>query len=396
MTPYDLKFITTNESYHLELDDGRWCRKLQPNHQDLGLKSDPLESSGRTGGSLEYALDICNAASTDCWLNVPHQADDAYVTQMAQLVKTRLNSDLKVYVEYSNEVWNGVFGSCDPAVKSAPKSYIGWKAVELGYCETITNWCSTQPSSEDPYSSEQPEFNCVSVYHLKRSLEIFKLFEDVFGEGSDRVINVIAWQTGGTWHVENMLEWASDPESFTDNQGVVVNLNPHGVAVEAISLAPYIGGNIGNDIEPQLGTITPEEVLQLLENEIPVAQTKVQGYVDLAEEYGIPQVIAYEGGQHLVGVGGSYQNNQELTDLLVEVNRLPGMEQIYDAYYDMWFGTVGSEGIFATFQYITAATKYGSWGNLEFSGQNPCNSEEGDPLAPKWISSKGFTGVEVC
>jgi hypothetical protein len=59
-----------------------------------------------SGGCLEYAVDLCNQVNADMWVCVPLKADDDYVTQMATLIKGRLNSNLNVYLEYSNEVWN--------------------------------------------------------------------------------------------------------------------------------------------------------------------------------------------------------------------------------------------------------------------------------------------------
>lgn len=50
MTPYNLKFITCTESYHLELGDGRWCRKLQPGHQDRVL--DEVDFNGNDNSAV--------------------------------------------------------------------------------------------------------------------------------------------------------------------------------------------------------------------------------------------------------------------------------------------------------------------------------------------------------
>lgn len=58
------------------------------------------------GGPWEAAIDLCNAAGCDLWINIPLFASDDYVTNLATLIKTRLNSSLNVYVEYCNEVWN--------------------------------------------------------------------------------------------------------------------------------------------------------------------------------------------------------------------------------------------------------------------------------------------------
>ena len=43
------------------------------------------------------------------WVNVPLMADDDYILQFATLLKQQLDPSLAVYVEYSNEIWNGGF-----------------------------------------------------------------------------------------------------------------------------------------------------------------------------------------------------------------------------------------------------------------------------------------------
>ena len=76
------------------------------------------------GGSLEYLVALANETGKDVWINIPVYASDDYVTKLAQLLAygsdgvnpytspqaspayPPLNSNLKVYLEYSNEVWN--------------------------------------------------------------------------------------------------------------------------------------------------------------------------------------------------------------------------------------------------------------------------------------------------
>jgi len=77
------------------------------------------------GGSLEYLVALANETGKDVWINIPLYADDGYVTRLAQLLGygsdgtnpytsrqanpafPPLNANLKIYVEYSNELWNG-------------------------------------------------------------------------------------------------------------------------------------------------------------------------------------------------------------------------------------------------------------------------------------------------
>lgn len=88
--------------------------------QDLHGKRDSRNEN------LEYKILWCNRVGRDLWIQVPHRADDDYITQMAQLLRygsdadgipypstqaapvhPPLNPNLRIYVEYTNECpWN--------------------------------------------------------------------------------------------------------------------------------------------------------------------------------------------------------------------------------------------------------------------------------------------------
>jgi hypothetical protein len=57
------------------------------------------------GVALEHMVLLANTVGASPWFNIPHTADDAYIASMAAAVLASLRPDLKVYVEYSNEVW---------------------------------------------------------------------------------------------------------------------------------------------------------------------------------------------------------------------------------------------------------------------------------------------------
>lgn len=75
---------------------------------DRKLPTELLQSGSR-GVCLEYCIALCNEIGTDAWICIPHMADDDYVVKASQLIKTNLRPELKIYVEYSNEVWNTIF-----------------------------------------------------------------------------------------------------------------------------------------------------------------------------------------------------------------------------------------------------------------------------------------------
>src|SRR5690606_24219274 len=79
------------------------------------------------GGAVayEWQIDLANRLGADIWITVPHltietydsNPDDNYWTELAKLVKAQLDPQLNVYVEYSNETWNGDFGQGTYAAK---------------------------------------------------------------------------------------------------------------------------------------------------------------------------------------------------------------------------------------------------------------------------------------
>jgi hypothetical protein len=69
------------------------------------------------GAAWEYVIALANETHKDAWICIPAQVDDDYVLQLARLFRDgnssagwpALDPDLKLYIEYSNEVWNWGF-----------------------------------------------------------------------------------------------------------------------------------------------------------------------------------------------------------------------------------------------------------------------------------------------
>jgi hypothetical protein len=58
----------------------------------------------------EVVVDIANTVQTaNIWINLPVSADDEYFTELTGLLKQQLNSNITVFYECGNEMWNGGF-----------------------------------------------------------------------------------------------------------------------------------------------------------------------------------------------------------------------------------------------------------------------------------------------
>ena len=98
-------------------------------------------------------------------------------------------------------------------------------------------------------------------------------------------------------------------------------------------------------------------------------------------------LIAYEGGQHLVGNEGA-ENNVRLTELLIEANRDPRMRVLYKRHLRDWKAAGGN--LYTMYNSMGAHTKFGSWGLLENESQEPSEAPKYQGVLefikenPKW------------
>jgi len=279
------------------------------------------------GAPLEVMVDLCNRQLINPWFCIPHKASDDYVRQFATMVRDRLDPTLHIYVEYSNEVWNGIF---------AQSKYAQEKALSLGIGPKERPW------------------EAGGKYFAQRSVEIFGIWEEVFG-GRDRLVRVLAWQSGNAWWLEHILLPWKDAVKHVD----------------AVANAPYLHMCISPRSKPTADEVagwTVEQVLDHLETKcLPDSVKGMQAVKKLLDRHGL-RFIAYEGGQHAVGVGGG-ENNDKMTALFHAANRHPRMGEIYGKYHTAWREAGGD--LFCTFSSVGRFSKWGSWGLAEFWDQSP-------------------------
>ena len=211
--------------------------------------------------AFEWQIDLCNRAKLDYWVTIPHQASADYFMKLAQLVHDQLDPGLRVYVEWSNEVWNGQFPQ---------RAYAQMQGQKLGL------------SGSDAAAS----------YLVYQSVRAFEAFETVFGKDSPRVVKVIAGQAAYSGPCQAHVKALADAK-----------INPNHTQPTAYAIAPYIKGN------------TLDE---LTNKGLPDTKTWVEDNYKCASAAGLP-LIAYEGGQDSSGAGTSsctqLQHNAGLHDL---------------------------------------------------------------------------------
>ena len=294
---------------------------------DRPLPGDAVYTSER-GVPVERMIDLANTLQAEPWFCIPHQADDDYVRQFAMLVKTRLDPRRVVWIEYSNEVWNGSFGQARYAVA---------KARELGL-----------PTPAGFGSS----------WYAERTRQIVAIVDAVFGRAErTRWRAVAAGQAVWTQFGSDVLGWKDTA-----------------ARVDAYAIAPYFHAAAANDLAKLAATLTltPEAVVeQMLANIRGDVKAQVADNAKLAARYKLP-LLAYEAGASDSSSAFPAERHDALTALFSAAHRLPRMREVYREYVDTW--VAGSGGLLNQYNDIGRWSKWGLWGVLEHVTENPASA----------------------
>ena len=141
-------------------------------------------TQGKFGGvAWDYVVQLANITQKDIWINIPHKADNAFLDSLANFLQNGLDPSIKIYLEYSNEVWNGAFSQNADCAQMAQN---------LGY--TGQQW-------ERAWK-----------YTAKRSADVFKVFSDVFIDDT-RIIKIIPSQAANSWVTNQIVNFFNDAKS---------------------------------------------------------------------------------------------------------------------------------------------------------------------------------------
>jgi len=269
-----------------------------------------------SGAPIEVMIALANQVGAHPWFNIPAQADDAYVQNFAQMVSASLNSKLGVYLEYSNETWNGQFTQCDYA----------WSQSQL-------------------QGIQFPEFLGM------RTRAIGQVFKSALG--ISRVVSVYGAQAGAsTWAVSTAMDYLK---------------SRYGTAgIDAVAIAPYFGLTPDPAEAGRYTAMSLDAFIAFVRSDIlpgPVAATTK--YATVATAYGL-HLLAYEGGQHMSGIRGA-EGIAELNSLFYAFNRDTRIKQLYLDYLASW--KQGRGELFMHYQDVSKFNQWGSWGALEYVGQ---------------------------
>ncbi|MGZ9809039.1 hypothetical protein ACXN5S_01065 [Pseudoroseicyclus sp. H15] len=286
------------------------------------------------GVPVEALVALGNAAGTDIWVNMPHLADDAYVAAFAAYVEEALDPALKVYVEYSNELWNFTF----------PQTHWALSQAEARWGEQNDGWMQ---------------------FAGMRAAEIADIWAAAFADAPERLVRVIGVHTGWPGLEVPLLE---APLAVAEGAA------PPYESFDAYAVTGYFGIELGSD--EMAGTVhawaeAPDGFAQAAEalREGSFRQLLSElwpHHAEAAARHGL-QLVAYEGGSHVVGTG-ALSNDELATDFFIRFNYSPQMAELYSEMLAAW-AALGA-GPFMNFVDVSLPSKWGSWGGQRVRGDD--------------------------
>lgn len=301
-----------------------WLRTNNNPVTRWGTRTDPdrVRYASRQGVPWEHVIALAQQTGQDIWINLPVEADDDYVTQLAQRLKAELPASTRVYVEYSNEVWNGQFR----------QHGTNWA---LARAEVEQN-----PQSPLAYGGSQDSNQWGYRRIAKRGKEISDLFRRVYGDAAmmSTIRPVFASQVVNPYATQLGLDF------------IAANYGPPANYFYALAGAPYF--NLGADQRRE--GLSTDQVLQAMEQSVADLPriNQFERNQALASWYSLPW-LAYEGGADSFG-DGSLQAK-------MAANLDPRMENLCRRYLDTWYRWGG--GLFMWFNAGAGdwSTPFGAW-----------------------------------
>lgn len=301
-----------------------WLRTNNNTVTSWSNRSTPEKThyASKNGVPWEHVIALANQTKQDIWINIPVNADDDYVRQLAKLLKESLNAESRIYVEYSNEVWNGQFKQ---------------HAINFDLAEA-----EVRDNPRSPLAFDGKRERSVLGYRriAKRGKEISDLFRNAYGDAAmmTKIRPVFASQVVNPYATQLGLNFISNV------------YGPPAQYFYALAVAPYF--NLGE--QQRAEGLSTDDVLQAMKRSIERLPeiNHLERNVALARWYGLP-FIAYEGGSDTFGPGSLEAKRDASLD--------PRMEEVCRDYLRVWYENGG--GLFMWFNAGAGNwnTPYGTW-----------------------------------
>ena len=271
------------------------------------------------GVPYEMMVKLMNDYDKDGWVCVPHTAGENYVRNMADFFRDNLEPGRHLYVEYSNEIWNWLFGQTD------------W-LYQYGCVQQGVDW----PEGIVPYIQN-----------------VMNYWTGEYAGQLDRITRVVGVQTG----------W------LDVSQRIVTNLAPN--SFDAIAPTYYFGlGEDDSALDALGASATVADIDYYTRQYMPTEYNDIAAIVNLADSLN-KKIVFYEGGQHITPIPFGEPATYE--QALLDIQRDPLMYDLYNDWYDSirTFQAGDQPLLLMNYAFIGPRdAQNGSWGILETMDQD--------------------------
>jgi chitodextrinase len=308
------------------------------------------------GVPIEVMIALCNEIQANCWFNMPPLATDSYVAAFAECVhngtgcsSSGLSSNLKAYVEYANEVWNGIFASQQSgSISAAPlnTASVVSQMANAGYAQ---------------FAGARSSFDAFTDYGALRAFNDNVTWKAVWGADAGRVVRVLGGWNGNPAFSQSLLAETAASLGYTGSNGWSGSLGSH---FDALAVAPYFGYAVPDTftLDQLFAEMMSGGLVSGGSGGYPggmIKQTLDGAALNYtyAQAAGV-QLVAYEGGQNFVN--GS---DTTLQALYAAANRDPRMGTAYTTFFNGWKNLGGT--LFNNYNDVLNYSQWGYWGALE-------------------------------
>jgi hypothetical protein len=280
-------------------------------------------------------------------------ATNDYIVQMAALAHAALGGKQRVYVEYSNEVWNSDYAQ---SAYATDRGRALWR--NSGTQSTLRqNW------------------------YGMRTAQMCDLWKSDWGADAARVVCVLAAQAANAQTATQSLRcqlWSGAGHAPCANHGI-----------DMVAIAPYVSVQASDSWLSAADGGLSSLFAALESSGLRTSASWELSYTAALAPYKLP-LTAYEGGQSLVGFP-TYQEGSAMVKLYAAANRDPRMARTYTKMFDDWKFNGGQ--LFVIYADIGGPSRYGEWGALEsvLDTVNPLSS-----APPKWQAIQRFISDNAC
>ena len=283
-----------------------WSDRVKPTAWSQFQPSNGYGYQGK-GGSWEDLVALANETGKDVWINIPVAASDAYVTELADLLLygsdgvnpytapqanpayPPLNHNLRVYIEYSNEIWYEYF-----------QQHQQMRAIAANM--------AAEPNSPIAYDGSTSTVILYQRAIAERLKEISDLFRGVWGDAAmlNRIRPVLEFEYGDAGHYGQVgLNFLETYYDNADGGGHVAAPVPVNTYLWGAGGAWY--ATVNNDGASSITAMYQSGM------SMSVPQTTITD-ADLAHAFGL-HVAGYEGGFFIGNNSGSTSPTQKALQL---------------------------------------------------------------------------------